>query len=248
MNMKDVKAITIPQGSVKKIEDSNGNIIWGSASAFPYRRLEYIKFSGAEYVNTWLTIPGNTSYKRFDLKVNLQNITNWGVNGTDSNGNIRFNIGVNGNGYTRIGVGNQVTWADGDGVLLALNTDYTLSLEVNGNAVGRVYDAQGTLIGSGATLSSISFSGNPNVLYIGASNYDNTVSSYLEEKVYNVVIRLGSASNLTSNFIPCQRKSDNVCGFYDTVRNAFYLMQGTTITDGAAGPILDEYWDLTAPE
>lgn len=43
MNMKDVKAITIPQGSVKKIEDSNGNIIWGSQSAFPYRRLEYIE-------------------------------------------------------------------------------------------------------------------------------------------------------------------------------------------------------------
>ena len=50
--MKDVKEITIPQGSVKKIEDSNGNVIWGSESAFPYRRLEYIKFSGAEYVNT----------------------------------------------------------------------------------------------------------------------------------------------------------------------------------------------------
>ena len=133
-------------------------------------------------------------------------------------------------------------------MLLALNTDYILSLEVNGNAVGRVYNSQGTLIGSGATLSSISFSGNPNVLYIGASNYDNTIASYLEEKVYNVVIRLGNASNLTSNLIPCQRKSDNICGFYDTVRNAFYSMSGTTITDAAAGPVLDEYWDLTAPD
>lgn len=50
MALNDVKEITIPEGSVKKIQDSNGNIIWGSQSAFPYRRLEYIKFSGAEYI------------------------------------------------------------------------------------------------------------------------------------------------------------------------------------------------------
>ena len=246
IDFSQVKTITIPEGSVKKITDSTGVVLWGSKTAFPYRRLEYIKFSGAEYVNTLLSIPGNTSYKRFDIKVNLQNITSWGINGADSDGNIRFNIGVNGNGYTRIGVGNKNTWADGDGVLLALNTDYVLSLEVNGNAVGRVYNAQGTLIGSGATLSSISFSGNTNVLYIGAANYDNAVSSYLEEKVYNVVVRLGDASNLTSNLVPCQRKSDNICGFYDTVRNAFYPMSGTTITNAAAGPLVDEYWDLQA--
>jgi hypothetical protein len=41
--MKDVKAMSIPEGTVKKIEDSNGNIIWGSQDAFPYRRLEYIE-------------------------------------------------------------------------------------------------------------------------------------------------------------------------------------------------------------
>lgn len=245
IDFSKVKTITIPEGSVKKITDSTGVVLWGSKAAFPYRRLEYIKFSGAEYVNTLLSIPGNASYKRFDLKVNLQNITSWGINGADSDSNIRFNIGVNGNGYTRIGVGNKNTWADGDGVLLALNTDYVLSLEVNGNAVGRVYNAQGTLIGSGATLSSISFSGNTNILYIGAVNYDNKVSSYLEEKVYNVVVRLGDASNLTANLIPCQRKSDNICGLYDIIRNAFYIMEGTTITDAAAGPIVDEYWDFT---
>ena len=33
---------------------------------------------------------------------------------------------------------------------------------------------------------------------------------------------------------------------YDTVGNTFYQMRGTTITDAAAGPVVDEYWDLTA--
>ena len=43
MNMIDVTSLTIPEGTVKKIEDSNGNMIWGSASVYPYRRLEYIE-------------------------------------------------------------------------------------------------------------------------------------------------------------------------------------------------------------
>ena len=50
MALNDVKEITIPEGSVKQIQDSNGNIIWGSQLAFPYRRLEYIDMSG-KYIN-----------------------------------------------------------------------------------------------------------------------------------------------------------------------------------------------------
>ena len=49
MALNDVKEITIPEGSVKKILDSNGNIIWGSESAFPYRRLEYVDMHGKFY-------------------------------------------------------------------------------------------------------------------------------------------------------------------------------------------------------
>ena len=76
IDFSQVKTITIPEGSVKKITDSTGAVLWASKTAFPYRRLQYIKFSGAEYVDTCLAVPGNTSYKRLDVKVNLQNITN----------------------------------------------------------------------------------------------------------------------------------------------------------------------------
>ena len=40
---------------------------------------------------------------------------------------------------------------------------------------------------------------------------------------------------------PCQRKSDGVCGLYDTYTSTFHPMIGTTITSSAAGPIEDEY-------
>lgn len=72
MALNDVKEITVPingtDKAVRKIEDSNGNIIWGSQSAFPYRRLEYIHFSGAEALRTNFVPNYNRSIK-FKLKV-----------------------------------------------------------------------------------------------------------------------------------------------------------------------------------
>ena len=70
IDFSKVKTITIPEGSVKKITDSTGAVLWINEAAFPYRRLEYIKFSGAEYVDTNLTLPAGTGYKRFDLAIN----------------------------------------------------------------------------------------------------------------------------------------------------------------------------------
>lgn len=52
IDMKTVKAITHDNKSLKNIKDSNGNIIWGSQSAYPYRRLEYLNFNGDQYINT----------------------------------------------------------------------------------------------------------------------------------------------------------------------------------------------------
>lgn len=79
MNLKDIKKITIPEGSVKKIEDSNGNIIWGSQSAFPYRRLEYIHFNGTDnYIDTNFVITKSTS---LGIKGQYENKSSSNVNG-----------------------------------------------------------------------------------------------------------------------------------------------------------------------
>ena len=77
MALNNVKELTIPVNgtdkAVKMIEDSNGNIIWGSASAFPYRRLEYIHFNGAEYVQTDF-YPG-TNPKNYQFEFTIDNKT-----------------------------------------------------------------------------------------------------------------------------------------------------------------------------
>ena len=46
IDFSQVKAITIPEGSVTKITDSTGNILWADDTKYPYRQLEWINFTG----------------------------------------------------------------------------------------------------------------------------------------------------------------------------------------------------------
>ena len=77
MALNDVKEITVPQGSVKYIEDENSNIIWGSQSTFPYVLLEYIQSDGTgQYIDT----PLKTNNTRiFDVVMSFQytNTNTW---------------------------------------------------------------------------------------------------------------------------------------------------------------------------
>ena len=244
IDFSQVKTITIPEGSVKKITDSNGNIIWRSQSAFPYRRLEYIKFSGAEYIDTNATLPAGTGYKRFDLSINWQDASNWGVNGFDSDTNNRFNIGVNGSGHSRYGSGSTNTWADSDGYNISLNTKYDLVLLASGGSTTSAFWQNGTNIWTSPTRS-ITFGSATGNIYIGAALYKGEAKSFTKEIIYGAVLRVNNVSGIIFNGIPVQRKSDGVCGLYDTQNNVFRPMQGTTITDAAAGPTIDEYWDFT---
>ena len=66
-NFSQVKALTITEGSVKKIADSNGNIIWGSQTAFPYRRLQYIQSTGTQAFDTNVKC-GRNSYMKLTVE------------------------------------------------------------------------------------------------------------------------------------------------------------------------------------
>ena len=94
MALNDVKEITIPEGSVKKIQDSNGNIIWGSESAFPYRILEYIDIPADAYLNLNSQGNSNTGLK---LDINFNPTGQY----TQQSGNIFGSVYYNGSTYYR---------------------------------------------------------------------------------------------------------------------------------------------------
>ena len=94
IDFSQVKTITIPEGSVKQIQDSNGNIIWGSESAFPYRILEYIDIPADAYLNLNSQGNSNTGLK---LDINFNPIDQ----STQQSGNIFGSIYYDGSTYYR---------------------------------------------------------------------------------------------------------------------------------------------------
>lgn len=185
MALNDVKEITIPEGSVKQIQDSNGNIIWGSQSAFPYRRLEYIKFSGAEYI---LTETPNNNY--YYLKFSLDSIVNdkfiFGANGdSTTNGVMRISNRTASTGYYQTRYGRNSS-ANTNIAQVSTNTIYQMRFRIfaNNTLYSALVDNSGTVLGSN-NFSAVSFTrANMSKFAIMGYNNGGTVGNMAAGKVY----------------------------------------------------------------
>ncbi len=261
MNMKDVKAITIPQGTVKKIENSNGDIIWGSQSAFPYRRLEYVKFSG---VNEWaqtigINSPTATRYYTVTFSYEEAPSPNHGVflgkydiAGSAAKNRRLYLPEIQTDGRGRFAIGDKFTsYFD-----LTPNTKYKSTCNVQSattlNYLLENMDTSSTVV-SGSLTSTGQLANSVSLGIMGlpeSTGVLESLSSVVKGKIYGVTYSNNSSTITYHNLIPAQRKSDGVCGFYDPVATVdaekFIPLTGTNITDSAAGPVVDEYWNLTA--
>lgn len=241
IDLTTVKDIVHNGKHVKKIEDSNNRIIWCGSDAYPYRKLDYIKFSGNEYVelsDISLSLDNCIIDITFQYKYETTNQIIFGNDSRDRGYDIQTN--------------SEYIFAKSSSIYSNLvdNGKYKLNVDTGSRTSNTpvstsVYDYQnGTTKNTSRKLSNtyalLSFS------YIGCMDTSSNKSNYFKSKLFefnytnkgNVIIK-----NVT--LVPCQRKSDNVCGLYDTTRQKFYPMEGTVITDGARGNVVDEYWDLT---
>ena len=268
VTMKDVKAISIPVNGtnkvVNKIEDANGNIIWGSQAAFPYRRLEYLHFSGAEGIDLGFkpASTGNTGVQVLRARITGP-VTNpsYGIilgcagDAAASGGTMRVLIQSYCTDTATVGqrVGrNSSTY----GYSTAMNTDefYSFRLRTTSNSSTYIdiYNAAGQLISGTSHTTSVSYTVNnmPNENIMRYNSSGNIISngySTGDISLFKQWDGAQSTGTLIKDMYPVQRKSDDICGLYDVLNSTFYPMQGTNITSAAAGPVVDEYWDLTAP-
>ena len=256
VNMKNVKAITHNNKQVSKIEDSNGNIIWGSYDAFPYRRLEYIHFNGTDnYIDSGL-YPLYPKNKAVWIKVDSDITTTsarilGSYNGNSTDAARRYYLVVNRSSGFGAAYGNQ--WAGG------LSTSYLTKpvlLWATQNNTGKVmyvgvksfddqttYTASTTITTTSAIQTSVKICIGSN---FGAGGQTDTNAMY-KGRLYLFRCKNTNGSGAIENeMIPAQRKSDGVCGLYDTETSTFHPMQGSNVTTAAAGPTIDEYWDLTS--
>lgn len=262
MALNDVKEITVPVNgtdkAVKMIQDSNGNIIWGSQSAFPYRRLEYIKFSGAEYVEENFNLATKNrkmilEYTCDEFVANTSLLAQWDNTQADNQRRLYIVRCNNNSGQAIWYIGSKY----GLYTNMSLNTKYistviytndsnnTLTYDFK-NAAGTTL-ASGTLTETTTSIPTIDANGILGATKLKSADGTITWGGAWSGKLYRFEKYVNSTNTLQNNQIPCQRKSDGVCGMYDVVAQRFFPMAGTTITDGAAGPVVDEYWDLTAP-
>ena len=240
INMANVKSITLGGVSVKKIEDTNGNVLWSGGES-EYRKLDYIKFSGNEYV--YLSdVSLSLDNARFDITFEYTYLNNsqaiFGSGSSDRDYDIqtsgKYLYGKSSSIYNNL--------VDNGKYKLTVNTGSSSS---NTSVSTSVYDYQnGTTKNTSRNLSNtfalLSFS------YIGCFETDGNKSNYFKSKLFEFnFTRNGNVLIKKVTLVPCQRKSDNVCGLYDTTRQKFYPMAGTVITDGARGNVVDENWDLT---
>ena len=254
---------------VKCIKDSNGNIIWGSQSSFPYRKLEYINFSGTEYIDT-LEKPQVGFYYLDAVVPNTNQSWSfiWGAGHTVSGTFYRLFWQTEGNiAKSRLKADNQNSKVATSNNLRQFRVRIYSTNNSSGTFWRAIQDMNGVDVTGlpdshsstgtelwGLYTNNSSYGVNLNnfntTLAIGAYHNNGSWSSagaWLIGKVYRYYVRVGAGDTaLRHAMFPVQRKSDNVCGLYDVITNTFYPMQGTNITNSAAGPTLNEYWDLTA--
>lgn len=247
IDMKQIVELTIPEGSVKKIEDSNGNIIW-SKPVFPYRRLEYIESTTNTATNQFniqfdfycsLT---SSNYNHLDIDFQLTKST-FNQSTGQYYGGIASMDGLDCRiGYSDNWTSTFTTYVNGSGTKADITTSaWNTKRHLISIYRGRCYVDS---IDRGACLAANT--GNGHNISIFNQKYDgsqwNILGKFYKLEVYNTQ----SGTSYYHRVFPCQRKSDGVIGVYDTIAGRFYTNSGTgTFT---AGPVVDEYWDLTAPE
>ena len=250
MDMNNVKAITLPNGSkVKKIKNSNGQTIWADDTKYPYRQLEWIKFTGnqnCDIGSTWILNKAYGINVIIDYADGGQNIEGILASNNDlyDYGGWICNIQYNSQGmYFTYKAGNDKSPNYVLDDYLPNKSERTLWTYIGYNSIDfDIRDANGNVIGNDSLIKRGGTWPGSNDVIIGYKLKGVKIKSL---KIADATVSSGPAINvgtITSEILPCQRKSDGKLGFYITSDNTFHPLSGT-VTSNNIGPTTDEYPD-----
>lgn len=208
------------------IKAGSGNTLVKIPQTLPstYASIEYLQFTGTQYIDTGAIVDSNTGFDITFEVLNGQSSSPYynlfGIRGNDSSGGtgetqnfFRIDtIPVDSNSGTEFKYGSTV-----------YNSGITNTSKINIKLINKVYTKPD---GSTITLSGDITSGLP--MYIGCINkageaYGNKSSMKLDRfKIYN-------GSTLAHDFIPVQRVSDKVLGLYDLKTSTFKTNLGSGV-------------------
>lgn len=254
IDMKTVKAITHNNKSVKNIKDSNGNIIWGNPTDYPYRRLEYLQGNNITYGFDTGVKPALNSYMRLDIAfINDSTVINdsWQIGRGAVYQNQRFAVGASRTNNQLIlfgGIGSN--WNTYSNIVLG-ETKHTLA--VQGPNCTKFGSGQGYSVDSTfySTSNTVGTPGTWYSVYLFGSRGNTADTSAMQGEVSSKLYyaEVGYNSGFNGKFVPCQRKSDGQLGIMKINNQGIttFLTPRTGETGTyTAGPVTDEYWDLTS--
>ena len=208
------------------IKAGSGNTLIKIPQILPstYSPIEYLQFTGTQYIDTGAIVDSNTGFDITFEVLNGQSSSPYynlfGVRGNDSSGGtgetqnfFRIDtIPVDSNSGTEFKYGSTV-----------YNSGITNTSKINIKLVNKVYTKPN---GSTITLSGNITTGLP--MYIGCINKNNTAyGNKSSMKLYRFKIYNGST--LAHDFIPVQRISDKVLGLYDLKTSTFKTNLGSGV-------------------
>lgn len=247
IDMSTVKEIHYNNKEIKKIENSNGDILWQKVVSKAYRELDYIYFSGTEYVG----VSAYPIYNYIELSYELTTLVSRGftlgiydaTSGSQNakfftcfdNNNNKITLRVNG---TRIQTVNTATYSP-------VNTFRKLAMTIGSNSYTfQLFDSTDTSVYS-KTSNAIPNTWSIDLGVMSCHSIESDLTDHYTNmangKVYKLITKqTNSTGTILFEGVPCQRKSDSVCGLYDKISNTFFPMQGTYITTTAAGNTVNE--------
>ena len=199
-----------------------------------YTELEYLESSGTQYIDTGLTVNGNT-----EVSVDLQLLETpysryiFGSYTYDAPTRNYF-LWITGNSdYAKY----QYGWHSGYANFSTPDTNRHL-FRIYNDGYWAYLDIDGVNVGRLKNVDSMPESHHTFILFRGYETKDGNDRIYtgISQKMYKVVIKQNR--NIIMNLIPARRNSDNVLGMYDTVTRTFFTNAGTGTF--IAGPAVTE--------
>ena len=204
----DFKALTIPEGEVVKIEDSNGATIWEKPVPKFY---DYLQNDGVAYIDTGINNIINCEFGAVAQQLELYSgfPTILGANDTSTAYKVIFGLGAtSGMFYSQTG-GNS-GWTRF--IARDLNK-HTMVAKIYANSAEFTFD------NTSYTASYANTSSQTNSLYIFARHsYNGLASNNTRQKVYSLYIKDNGV--LVRDFRPCEY--NGVAGLWDSVEGKFY--------------------------
>ena len=251
-----LKALTVPEGEVAKIEDINGNILWKAVTGrlpSEYQEVEWIGTDG----NSWF-ISDFTINELDDFTLHYRYCVPKATNTYMFGANEKTSSNVSQPRFLHRYLALVINTSKTSGAIQQFhfaqdNAFYTYRIVCKHEGNITVYK-DGTQISQNTYYNAKVF----NNFGVFCNNYNSTPTSYKAIKD-SKISELRFVDNATGqdvfNPVPCYRKSDGVIGMYDTVKGKFYTNQGTgAFTKGAdvsndkplqtnlADPTSEDWW------